>query len=127
MNNNIKIAMCTFYAGTEYKKKMDIGIQSKIKYCKQHNIYFILEDETADYFDNKRRYDWHKLLLLKNILVIMIIYFGLMQIINKNFNFSLIDYINNSNKNNIFIFTYCPNFINAGNYFVKNTSIQYIY
>ena len=124
MNNNIKIAMCTFYAGTEYKKKMDIGIQSKIKYCKQHNIDFILEDETADYFDDKRRYDWHKLLLLKkHISNYDYLFWSDADVLIKNFNFSLIDYINNSNKNNIFIFTYCPSFfINAGNYFVKNTS-----
>ena len=59
-------------------KKMDIGIQSKIKYCKKHNIDFILEDETADYFDKDRRYEWCKILMLKNILKIMIIYFGQM-------------------------------------------------
>ena len=37
----MKIAMCTHYAGDEYKKKMDIGIQSKIKYCKKHNIDYV--------------------------------------------------------------------------------------
>ena len=123
MNNNIKIAMCTWYAGTEYKKKMDIGIQSKIKYCKLHNIDFILEDETADFFDNKRRYEWYKILLLKkHINNYDYLFWSDADVLIKNFDYSLINYINNSDKNNIFIFTHCPNFfINNGNFFVKNT------
>ena len=115
--------MCTHYAGTEYKKKMDVGIQSKIKYCKKHNIDFILEDENADYFDNKRRYEWYKILLLKkHINNYDYLFWSDADVLIKNFDFSLTDYINNADPNNIFIFTHCPNFfINNGNFFVKNT------
>ena len=129
MNNNIKIAMCTFYAGTEYKKKMDIGIQSKIKYCKLHNIDFILEDETADYFDNKRRYEWYKILLLtKHINNYDYLFWSDADVLIKNFDYSLTNYINNLNKDNIFIFTYCPNFfINNYYNFLNSFRVDLIY
>ena len=117
----MKIAMCTHYAGDEYKKKMDIGIQSKVKYCKKHNIEFILEDETADYFDKDRRYEWCKILMLKkHIKNYDYLFWSDADVLIKNFDYSLLDYLKNCDKTKTFIFTKCYNFINNGNFFIKN-------
>ena len=38
MNNNIKIAMCTHYAGTEYKKKMAKLFNGKLENWKYKEL-----------------------------------------------------------------------------------------
>ena len=119
----MKIGMCTWYFGDEYKKKHELGIESKRIYCKKHNIDFILEDETADYFDNTRSPEWYKLLQLKKYINNYdYLFWSDADVLIKNMDYSLYDYLNNIDDKYILIIPYCPNYyINSGHFFIKNT------
>tara|TARA_R110002072_G_scaffold60435_3_gene153458 strand:- start:465 stop:2480 length:2016 start_codon:yes stop_codon:yes gene_type:complete len=125
--NKIKIAMITFCAGEEYKKKMKIGVDTKKIYCKKKNIDFILNDESSDCYDNTRPYAWSKILMIKKYLPYYnYIFWSDADVLIKNFDFDLLEYINSKPSSYNFLFTKCWNYINSGNFFIKNTPETFI-
>jgi mannan polymerase II complex MNN10 subunit len=105
---------------------MQIVIDSKIKYCQKHKIDFINDDETAKYYDKKRPYSWYKILMIKEYLNNYdYVFWSDADVLIKNFDYDIRKYINDTNKEYNFIFSYCFNGINAGNFFVKNSKTSF--
>ena len=121
------IAMLTFCGGLDYKEKMKVGINSKIEYCKNKKIDFICEDETSDCYDNTRHYSWSKILMIKKYLPYYnYIFWSDADVLIKNYDFDLLEYVNSKPSSYNFIFTKCWNYINCGNFFIKNTPETFI-
>ena len=117
----MKLAMLTFCAGEGYKSCMNYGLSSKEKYCKRHNIDFIIEDDSADYFDGQRPLPWYKILMIKKYLPKYdYIFWSDADVLIKNYNFDIRKYIMSRQDVN-FIFGEDWNYLNSGNFFIKNS------
>jgi hypothetical protein len=62
----MKIAIITFIVGNDYKKGMEIGIQTKIEYGKKHGYDFYFGGE--DVWDRTRPIPWSKLKYIEKFL-----------------------------------------------------------
>ena len=62
----MKIAIITFIVGNDYKKSMNIGIQTKIDYAKKHGYDFHYGGE--DVWDRSRPIPWSKLKYIEKFL-----------------------------------------------------------
>ena len=121
------IAMITFCGGVEYKTKMRIGINSKIEYCRIKKIDFICDDETSDCYDSTRPYPWSKILMIKKYLQYYnYLFWSDADVLIKNYDFDLLEYVKSKPSSYNFIFPKCWNYINSGNFFVKNSPESFI-
>ena len=125
----MKIAICTLTIGSEYKKIVHFGTQSKIKYCSKHG-YNLYMDE--DIYDQSRPIAWSKIKLLQKYIhnYDYIIWIDAdTMIINNDIKIeTFIDkYMQNKDmQNKDMLLAYdSGNLINTGVWFLKNT--QYVY
>lgn len=119
---NIKIAVMTLAAGSEYREIVKHGLDSKNKYCEMHGYDHIMIDENDDCIDHSRPLPWSKIPALQKYLPKYdYIYFSDADVIIKNFNIKLEDMFYCYDINKVMILTKDgADCINTSNFFIKN-------
>ena len=126
-NKPLKIAICSFAIGDKYKECMNLGIESKVKYCKKHGYDFI-DDESVYHEQGKDRpIAWSKILMVKKYLPYYdyVVWMDADTMIT-NDEIKLEDYIKEHLDTREFLFTRdISHKINSGVFFVKYSYLSF--